>query len=647
MGGPLAPPHDVGKSVGGCQLIRRLDEQDASSAASSDARAVYLARQPRLGNRLVVVKLMSLLPIGMEPGPQAAEQTDYTAGQLLQHVRMLARLTHPNIVALYDAGLAGNDFYLVTQYAPDGSLADALRGAPGSRWTLDLPAHPRFVVDLISQVAAALQHMHDHGVAHGAVRPASVLLHRQPDGRWHALLAEPRATLDVGDEAGEPHLLRDNPAPANEGRCIDAADDQDDQDDQYALAALALLLLAGRAPTQSERAHTGGSTAPLVAEPHTPVTAMPSAVERVLARAHASSPAARFPSVADFAEALRLACGFEARPLTVPRAPGIASQPIMPVPRQLWLEPERALPEPPRGLRRVARGTPRTETPAAPRTSPRGGHRHWRRGVVGVVGIALLIGALVLAIRLPDMGARPRAANGQPDAPSRQGVGIAGGQIAIARGAAATATASMAAAAPPPTPPGPSDWATLVSPPGTITVAPGQRVNVSFVLRNSGVSIWSAAGGYGLTCDLAHHPTSQCSPGLWIGFGQYVISPGEEATFTIDIAAPTDPGSYALWLNLAHAGRAFTSPDVPLLVVVQVPPQSTTTPSATPTSTPSPSPTASPTDTPTDTPTPSPASTPQGTPPVEPTPLPTLPTTMPPESPPALATPFLALGGSA
>jgi hypothetical protein len=260
-----------------------------------------------------------------------------------------------------------------------------------------------------------------------------------------------------------------------------------------------------------------------------------------------------------------------------------------------------------------------------------------------------LIGALVLAIRLPDRGAGPPAASGQSVDSSKQGVGIAGGQIAIARGASATSTASMAAAAPPPTPPGPSDWATLIAPPGIITVTPGQRVNVSFVLRNSGASTWSAAGGYGLTCDLAQHPASRCSSGQWIGFGHYAVTPGEEATFTVELAAPTDPGSYALWLNLAHAGQVFTSPDVPLLVVVQVPPQPTTTPSETPSATPSPTPTStpspSPTATPTDTPTPSPTSTPQGTPTAEPTPLPSLPTTVLPEAPPA--TPFLALGGSA
>jgi hypothetical protein len=510
---------------------------------------------------------------------------------------------------------------------------------------LTLPAPPHAVADLVAQVAAALHYLHAHGLVHGAVGSASVLLHAQPDGRWRALLAD--ADLPSVAEATAPGSAGTAPTPA---------------DDQAALAALAYLLLAGRAPaapqppaaTAAESAATEAATPDHAAALRAANPAVPAAAARAIARALAPDPAARFSSVAAFAESVAQALpaadrdAWASSPETSPRvttpvAPPSVPNTSLPVPARQGLEPERARPAPPprrtRPVPRAARaGDLAGRGPAVDHPPDARPHR-WRRAALGLGALALLLGALVLALRLPDSNVGPVTASGQTGGGKGAGqqVGVAGSQLTIAGGNTAS-TATIAAAAPPATPVGQSDRAILIARPAAVSVAPGQPFAASFTLLNSGASTWSAADGYGLVCDHARHPDASCASTMWIGFGPYAIAPGQQVKFTVDLIAPADPGTYVLWWNLAHAGQVFDSPDVALRVIVAPPLQPTApptltpgaSPSATPSGTPDPSPTVSPTASPTPTPTTEPSATP-ATPPTMPlTPIVTPPAALPP-----------------
>ncbi len=98
---------------------------------------------------------------------------DEEAGALFRREgRMAARLSHPNIVPVYDAGedvMGGHEVsYIVMEYVPCGHL----RGLIDRRGALPEPMLARLGAD----VAAALTHAHERGIVHRDVKPQNVLL---------------------------------------------------------------------------------------------------------------------------------------------------------------------------------------------------------------------------------------------------------------------------------------------------------------------------------------------------------------------------------------------------------------------------------------------------------------------------------------
>lgn len=276
--------------LGGCRLIRRI-----GAGAMGE---VYLAEQVPLGNRLVAVKVVRA-EHDSTPPPGADEGIGW---HFIREAQLLGRLTHPNILPVYHSGIEAGYLFLVMQYAPDGSLADAIKGKGARR--LDLPASLSFVVDIVAQLADALRYTHEHHVIHADVKPSNVLVRAEPNGHWHVLLADFGVARSVDTLA-----LRDEIA----GTAAYMAPEQfhgqlSPACDQYALGVMAFQLLGGRLPftgglVELVRAHAEENPPALRAlNP-----AIPPAVEAVIARALAKRPEDRYPSVAAFAQALRAA----------------------------------------------------------------------------------------------------------------------------------------------------------------------------------------------------------------------------------------------------------------------------------------------------------------------------------------------------
>lgn len=121
---------------------------------------VWRARDEVLG-RPVAVKL--LLAGGVDPT---------AAARFHQEAQTTARLSHPNVVAVYDFGQADGRLYLVMEMVQGRSLAERL--ASGG------PLTPREVAAIGSQTASGLAAAHQQGIIHRDIKPANLLL--VPDG---------------------------------------------------------------------------------------------------------------------------------------------------------------------------------------------------------------------------------------------------------------------------------------------------------------------------------------------------------------------------------------------------------------------------------------------------------------------------------
>ncbi len=82
----------------------------------------------------------------------------------------LARLNHPNIVAVYDSGRAGDYYYFVMEYVEGANLRELLR--------LNRLA-PADALSIVRQICDALQLAHEEGIVHRDIKPENILLDRK------------------------------------------------------------------------------------------------------------------------------------------------------------------------------------------------------------------------------------------------------------------------------------------------------------------------------------------------------------------------------------------------------------------------------------------------------------------------------------
>jgi beta-lactam-binding protein with PASTA domain len=244
---------------------------------------VYLALDTRL-DRQVALKVMHA---------ELARDEDFVR-RFIGEAKSVARLSHQNVVAVFDQGSDGPFLYLAMEYVPGRTLKDVLRER--GRFT------PAAALDIMAGVLDGLAAAHASGIVHRDVKPENVLL--TADGRLkvadfglaraQAAAGQTRAGLLIGTVAYLPpeQVTGEATGPRS---------------DVYSAGVMLFELLTGRQP------FTGDSPIAVayqhvnqdVPAPSALVPGIPAAVDQLVLAATSRDPALRPADAGEFARAVR------------------------------------------------------------------------------------------------------------------------------------------------------------------------------------------------------------------------------------------------------------------------------------------------------------------------------------------------------
>jgi serine/threonine-protein kinase len=245
---------------------------------------VYLAHDPR-HDRPVALKVLHP-DLAATIGPE----------RFLREIKLTARLDHPHILTVLDSGETIGQLWYTMPYVEGESLRDRLRREP------QLPVGD--AVATAREVADALHYAHSHGVVHRDIKPENILL-----SGGHARVADfgiARAVSESGAERltgtglslGTPAYMSPEQASGSQ--------ELDGRSDIYSLGCVLHEMLAGEPPFagSTPQAVIGKRFVEAPAPLHRLRAAVPESLGEVVLRALAREPVDRFPSAAEFAQAL-------------------------------------------------------------------------------------------------------------------------------------------------------------------------------------------------------------------------------------------------------------------------------------------------------------------------------------------------------
>ncbi len=265
--------------------------------------AVYKARQPAL-DRLVALKIL-------------ASRSSSDAGfaeRFTREARALARLSHPNIVAVYDFGQTNGLSYFLMEYVDGPNLRQIEQAGRLS---------PREALEIIPQICSALQFAHDECIVHRDIKPENVLL----DKKGRVKIADFGLAKILGQETqdfrltgardimGTPHYM----APEQ----VEKPQDVDHRADIYSLGVVFYEMLTGELPLGKF-------------QPPSQKVQMDVRLDAVVLRSLAKEPELRYQQVSQVKTAVETISGSAA----APGAP-IGAPPVMAATAALTQHPDR------------------------------------------------------------------------------------------------------------------------------------------------------------------------------------------------------------------------------------------------------------------------------------------------------------------
>jgi serine/threonine-protein kinase len=275
----------IGQQLGSYRLTRLLGQGGFAD--------VYLGEHIYLKTRAAVKVLQTRL----------SNESDLES--FLNEARTIAHLSHPNIVRVLDFGVADETLFLVTDYAPNGTLRQ--------RHPKGIPLPMTTIIPYVKHISNALQYAHNRKLIHRDVKPENILLGARNEVLLSdfgiALIAQSSRHQNMEDVVGtvaymSPEQIQGKPRAAS---------------DQYSLGLVVYEWLSGDRPFQGT--FTELCTQHMFAPPpplREKVPTIDPAIEQVVTIALAKDPKQRFVNITAFANALEQAANGQRVPPTEP-----------------------------------------------------------------------------------------------------------------------------------------------------------------------------------------------------------------------------------------------------------------------------------------------------------------------------------------
>jgi serine/threonine-protein kinase len=274
---------------------------------------VYRATDTRLG-RQVAVKILSPQ---LSADPKFVERFDREA-------KNAAKLSHRNIVSVYDSGSDGDTHFIVMEYVPGRTLAEIL--------AQDVRLVPERAVAIARQVCEGLSFAHREGIVHRDIKPGNIMIARDGSAKLMDFGIAAAVTTDTMAQTqtvmGTATYLSPEQA---QGQPVDQ------RSDIYSLGVVLYEMLTGKPPFS-------GDTAAALAYQHVQEAPTPPSkvaqgisadLDAVVLRALVKNPANRYATVMEFEGALdRVARTFSggqvvAPPLEVAEEPPVTATQVL------------------------------------------------------------------------------------------------------------------------------------------------------------------------------------------------------------------------------------------------------------------------------------------------------------------------------
>lgn len=262
---------------------------------------VYRARDKRL-DRLVAIKVLQL-----HQNAQSDLQNEVSE-RFQREARVLAGLSHPNLVTIYDVGEVNGFSYMIMEYVQGKDISELIGSGK------QMP--PALVASIAHQACLALAVAHENGIVHRDIKPANLML--TPKGQVKLMdfgiaqlqQLENAKLTQAGSMMGS--ILYASPEQLQDARSVDF------RSDIYALGISLYEMLVGESPYKGQSLSEmmleimSQQEIPLLQQ-HLPE--IPASLAKIIARAAAKKPTDRYASAQEMANfASELLAGASAQP---------------------------------------------------------------------------------------------------------------------------------------------------------------------------------------------------------------------------------------------------------------------------------------------------------------------------------------------